>query len=155
MKRSRLRRRTRLVARSELKRYKPLREVSEKRAAASGRPARPRDTGPDRATRDLVLERDGGCVVCGTGPYGLQIHHRKPRRLGGSSDPAINAPSNLTSACEDHHAWIESHRAKALGLGLLLHDKADPAEVPVLHHLYGWVLLHDDGSVTQVSGDAA
>lgn len=142
-----LQRRTELKAKTPLRRGKPL--VSKPK-----KPARPRDTGPDRSTRDLVFERDGGCVVCGTGPYGLQVHHRKPRRMGGRSIPEINAPSNLISLCAQDHAWVESRRAEALELGLLVAERDDPAAVPLNHSLYGPVLLDSDGGVRVIGGAA-
>lgn len=102
-------------------------------------------TGPDRATRDLVLARDGGCVICGAGPYGLQVHHRKARRMGGRTDERINAPSNLVTLCAVDHTWVESRRAEALEMGLLVAEHDDPAQVPALG-----LLLDDDGGATPV-----
>jgi 5-methylcytosine-specific restriction protein A len=133
-----LRRSSPLRAKAPLKRRSPLRTKAEKTS-------RPKNTGPDRATRDLVFERDGGCVVCGCGPYGLQVHHRKPRRMGGRSVPEINAPSNLISLCAADHGWVESRRAEALELGLLVAEHDDPRDVPLNHCLYGPVLLDHDG----------
>lgn len=160
-----MKRRTWLRSKKPLKpgqplvRRTPLREVSAKRAAVIPMTRRPKDTGPDRATRDLVLERDSGCVICGKGPYGLQVHHRKPRRMGGRSDAAINGPANLVSVCREDHEWLESNRAEALDMGLLLHESEDPERVPVLHFLYGAVFLLTDGGVQPAphadGGDAA
>jgi len=128
-----------------LKRKTPLRQVSAKRAAKQ--PKRQRDTGPDRATRDLVLDRDLGCVMCGNGPYGLQVHHRKPRRMGGRTGPAINSPANLVAICAGDHAWAESNREAALDLGLLVREGDDPAQVWMHHAQLGVVLLAADGTV--------
>jgi hypothetical protein len=44
----------------------------------------------------------------------------------------------------------ESHRLKALELGLLLHAGADPLRAPVLLR-YGTVLLGNDGSWTDLT----
>lgn len=134
-----------MMRRSPLKRRTPLRQVSAKRAAVQ--PKRQRDTGPDRATRDLVLDRDLGCVVCGKGPYGLQVHHRKPRRMGGRTGSAINSPANLVAICPDDHAWAESNREAALDLGLLVREGDDPAAVWMHHRQLGVVLLGADGTV--------
>lgn len=90
-----------------------------------------RRTGPDAATRDAVYERDAfRCVFC-TGGTSLQIHHRRPRGMGGSRDPQTNSLANLLLLCEDCHAWVESHREQALELGLLVRQGVDPASVPV------------------------
>jgi hypothetical protein len=60
------------------------------------------ETGPDRDTRAVVVERDcWACACCGTpidvGPYSMQ--HRVPRGGGGSSRPEINSPANLVTLC--------------------------------------------------------
>jgi 5-methylcytosine-specific restriction enzyme A len=131
-------RRSRLRAKTGLQRRSPLRTSRKKK---TGR----RDTGPDRATRDLVAERDAGCVNCGIGPYGLQVHHRKPRRMGGRTDPRINAPSNLISLCQACHTWVELRRTEALDMGLLVRENDDPRKVPVPHAELGLVFLDDAG----------
>lgn len=161
-----LERRTRLTAKTGLTRRTPLREVSLKRAAAGGKPARARDTGPVRTTRDLVMERDDfRCVVCGriiVATADWSIHHRRNRGSGGSSDPRINAPSNLLLVCGSGSTLCHgdltdnAQRDAALAAGWVvsLNSKQDPAEVPVLHSQYGPCLLADDGSVVPLAGAA-
>lgn len=163
MKRGKPLRRTPLRAKTRLARRTPLRQESAKRAAAAGRPRRPADTGPDRATRELVLQRDDyRCVLCGEPIFGkaYSLHHRKNRGAGGSSDAAINAPSNLvtvdgtgSSGC---HNWIGSHPALAAELGLVvsLNGRTLPAQVPILHAVHGWVLLDDEGGGAPAPPDA-
>jgi 5-methylcytosine-specific restriction endonuclease McrA len=137
-------RRSPLRAKTGLARRTPLRTSKEKK---TGR----RDTGPDRATRELVLERDDyRCVVCGTGPYGLQQHHRKPRRMGGRSDKTINSPSNLISLCPGDHSWVEGRREEAYELGYLVREQDDPAQIPVAVGGRGFLYLNPDGTVTPV-----
>lgn len=142
----------------------PLREVSLKRAASSGKPARPRDTGPGRATRDLVMERDGfACAFCGrqllTGPRSLQ--HRQARGMGGRPTGDANRPSNLVLLCGSAttpggcHSWAESRAEEARVAGLWVPSWQNPTDVPVLHAAYGVVLLLDDGSVEPVGRAAA
>jgi hypothetical protein len=143
-----LQRRTPLRSSTPLARRTPL--IAKSKAAS-----RPKQSGPDRATRDLVFERDGGCVVCGCGPYALQVHHRKPRRMGGRSTPGINSPANLVSVCAADHAWLESRRAEAIRLGLLVMEHQDPREVPLNHCQLGPVLLDNDGAVLPVVEDGA
>lgn len=97
-----------------------------------------RDTGPSRATVVLVKARAGmqceRCMVAVAGPRGIswEIHHRRPRRMGGSKDPATNGPANLLLLDLDCHRWIEANRSTAHDLGLLLHARQDPAATPVL-----------------------
>lgn len=120
-----------------LERKTPLRRTPMKRTAS-----RPRDTGPNATTRDVVWIRAGGrCEVCGNplaGVLGFSRHHRLPRRMGGSSRPELNTPANLILLCGSGttgcHGRIESNREQAYAEGLLLHDGADPAAVPVLLH---------------------
>ena len=98
-----------------------------------------RKTGPDRATVDLVRARDGDrCLRCRR-EY-QQIHHRKPRGMCGTTDPAINGPENLICVCQDCHSWIETHRAQARAEGWLVSQWGDPAAVPlVINHLPVWL----------------
>lgn len=127
----------------------------------SSRPKRPRDTGPSKTTRDIVWARAGGrCELCGealAGPVGFSVHHRLPRRMGGSRRPELNTPANLLVVCGSGttgcHGRIESLREQAHTEGLLLHDGQDPATVPVLIAcpVDGWpklVLLAVDGTYT-------
>lgn len=99
-----------------------------------GAPRRYVDTGPTQEIRQLVQFRFGNrCARCG-GP-GATIQHRKPRRMGGTSDPAINYPSNLLWVCGTGttgcHGHMESQRFEATTKGWLVPDSMDPAKVPV------------------------
>src|SRR6185437_13773679 len=97
-------RRTPLRAKTPLGRYTPLRatralqartplaRTAPLRPAASETPRKaPRDTGPSRLVRSVVLERDQyACLACGK-PVGLpgtwwSIQHRLARGQGGSND---------------------------------------------------------------------
>lgn len=97
----------------------------------------------------LQARSEGLCEVCGRYPA-ANTHHRKPRGMGGSKDPAINQPSNLLRLCGSGttgcHGVIESSRATAYRFGLLVHRWDHPAEVPV-KLLTGWYLLDDEGGV--------
>lgn len=107
-------------------------------------------TGPSRAVRDLVLERDSGCCVeCGT-PRGLQLHHRLPRRAGGTRWDGINTPPNLLTVCLHSHAWIESNRSEAYAAGWLVPTSTDPGHIPVLIAGLGAVFLTESGGYEPV-----
>lgn len=110
---------------------------------------RARDTGPNKAVRELVRIRDGGSVASG-GQDGLQIHHRRPRGAGGSRRADTNQPQNLILLSAVDHAWVEANREEAFELGWLVSQWDDPAEVPVHHYRYGVVYLNADGSVSNV-----
>lgn len=106
---------------------------------------RRRNTGPSKRVLELVEDRSGGCCefeACGR--VAVHTHHRRPRRAGGTRRPETNLPANLLRLCLSHHEWVESNRAAALEMGLLLHDRENPAVVPV-RALYGLVLLNNEG----------
>lgn len=132
----------------EIARTSPLRRTSLERASrlnSSGpTKAKRRDTGPTKAVRVLVRERARErCEACGHS--GMDIHHRRPRALGGSSDAATNLPANLVLLCRLCHSWFESHRTVALDLGWLVLQGHDPALVPLTLWSDRQVLLSDDG----------
>lgn len=113
-----------------------------------------RRTGPDRATREQVWWRDRDrCVMCGKSTR--QIHHRRPRGMGGTRDPLVNDPSNLLLLCGSGttgcHGWVESHRAEALRDGWLVSKWGDPAAVPIsVGHRAIW-LGHDGKTYPEIS----
>lgn len=123
--------------------------------------ARRRDTGPTKAGRDVVKRRSGGlCERCGR--LGEQIHHRKPRAMGGSTVVAINQAANLLHVCVLCHLDIESHRETAYAYGWLVPRSTDSALWAVLRYDGQWVLLTIDGGYVEamapnldLGGDAA
>lgn len=97
-------------------------------------------TGPSKATREKVWERDHGrCKRCGRqiGQFTIfSIHHRTPRGMGGTRGALINEPANLALLCGSGttgcHGFIESHRDLAYRMGYLVHRGQNPADVPWL-----------------------
>ena len=98
----------------------------------------------------VVVNRDRQCVARATHPGGAregeQIHHRKPRRMGGTTEQAINAPANLIWLCRNCHEWIESNRLHAVKMGWLVAANEEPKDVPLLY-LGRWTLLDDAGGI--------
>jgi hypothetical protein len=137
----------------DLRRYTPLVNSAPLPRSTIGRNAGPklpaqrsRSTGPTaRVLRILAARSDGLCEFWQCLDDAVHTHHRRPRRMGGSSAPDTNLASNLLRLCPTHHDWIESQRIRALELGLLLHAAADPLRAPVLLR-YGTVLLGNDGT---------
>jgi hypothetical protein len=141
------------------------RKPGERAPRAPGKPRKaPKDTGPDAATRKLVLERDGyACVCCGRPVTGqvYSLQHRKRRSQGGT-----NCPSNLltvlgggTTGC---HARIDSRidpHDEAQGYTVRSHD--DPAQIPVMIHSAGgsgclkWLAADGNYADTGPGGRAA
>lgn len=70
-------------------------EVSTTRCAVPLEPGVARARG--RAHRETVLDRDHGCVICGT-TEDLQVHH-----VVGAADGGSTTPDNLMVLCAKHH----------------------------------------------------
>ena len=110
-------------------------------------------TAPTTHVRETVVERaQGRCERCG-GP-GMQVHHRQPRKAGGSRRAHINAPSNLVLLCLDCHTLIESRRTYAYASGWLVREPKLPGCVPVMVVGLGWVFLDDEGGYQPVEASA-
>ena len=118
-----------------------------------------RDTGPSRAVRELVLDRDGrACVACGVSvrgiPYSLQ--HRRARGSGGTSDPLANSPVNLVTLCGSAttpgscHLKCEQRDQEMNARGYWLRQWEDPATAGVMVFSEGGSgatkFAHDDGT---------
>lgn len=118
------------------------------------------NTGPSEHQRALVMSRDWDeCLRCGR--TGAQIHHRRPRMAGGTTDPLINAMPNLVLLCMDCHDWVEMNRHNAREAGYLLRNVGDAPTMPMLllHKKQGqsrYVRLDFDGTREELDqGDAA
>lgn len=114
---------------------------------------RPRDTGPKKAVRDELKEKrvkDGMCERCGL-RRGVDVHHRRGRKMGGTRRPQINDLSNLLlldRKCHQEITNTNGHRATYEFEGLLIReDLRDPADVKVLL-AGGWFLLDNQGGKT-------
>ena len=82
------------------------------------------------------------------------IHHRQPRGMGGTDDPAANSPANLLLLCGTGttgcHGLVETQRALAVEHGWLVPHSTDPASVPVLLFFGDRVYLTTDGRYQEV-----
>lgn len=122
-------------------------------------PVRRRSTGPDRLTVEAVWDRAGGrCEISGVqlqGDRGIDfhVHHRRPRRMGGSRDPETNDVQNLMLLSPEAHEHVELHRTEAYERGWLVRQDAIPAAVPVIVMVDGrpaLVRLTDDAGYAPV-----
>lgn len=111
-----------------------------------------RNTGFSLKVRQLILDRAGdmceGMVSDECTSRVEAIHHRKPRKMGGSKRADINQASNGLALCNDCHLFVESHRAYAVSRGLLIsqHSSVLVSHVPVWRR-GARVLLDDWGGV--------
>jgi 5-methylcytosine-specific restriction endonuclease McrA len=65
----------------------------------------------ERKVRAEVLARDHRrCVVPGCRKSSSDLHHIKPRSLGG-----LFVSKNLASCCRDHHRWITAGLLRVTG----------------------------------------
>lgn len=102
-------------------------------------------------TRDLVYARSRGrCDVCGSQTAAGQYHHRKPRRMGGTSDSSLGTPANALYLHHGCHERIESNREWAYRNGYLVAAPDNPLDVAV--RLWdGWQRLGEDGTLVPAS----
>jgi 5-methylcytosine-specific restriction enzyme A len=107
---------------------------------------KPRRTGPPESVIALVRQRDKyRCLICGIAGRRYEVHHRRPRGAGGTTDPTVNQAGNLVNLCTDHHRRVEANRAEAYLNGWLLRMMADPERVP-FKCWDGWHLLAHNGT---------
>ena len=107
-------------------------------------------------SKRIALQRQGWhCLRCGTNIHdpslwpGRSGHHRQLRRR---ADPAVrDLPCNIVELCGSGttgcHGWVHAHPEEAREYGWLLRSTENPKKTPMLHALYGWVLLDDQGHV--------
>ena len=104
-------------------------------------------TGFAKPVRDIVLERsEGRCERCSTASAGMQLHHRRPRGMGGSKAADTNTAANCLALCPQCHFNIELSRESALHLGYLVRQGQAPESQPVFYRGQ-WVFLNNDGTV--------
>jgi 5-methylcytosine-specific restriction protein A len=114
-----------------------------------------RATGFSVVVKALIRDRAAGCCeVCGFYSSDCVAHHRRARGMGSTKRPETNLPSNALWVCALDHNRIESHRSAALDNGWLVHQGANPGDVPVLRRGV-WCLLLDDGSVMPSERESA
>ena len=109
-------------------------------------------TGFSQHIRDIVLARaDHHCERCGHYTNTPQLHHRRPRGMGGSKASDTNGAANALVVCPDCHRWIESWRVEARSQGWLVGQHRRPADC-VVWRRGQWVQLDDQGGWTVRAG---
>lgn len=82
----------------------------------------------------------------------LVPQHRSNRGMGGRR--SMNRLSNLVWLDSIRNGEIEASpqlQREAKRRGIKISGFADPELVPILHHVHGWCLLGDDGSVSKLT----
>ena len=103
-------------------------------------------TGFSKTVRHIVENRANGfCERCGVNAPN-QIHHRRPRGMGGSQADDTNLAYNALAVCTTCHSEIESDRSDALRFGWLVRQGVNPREVAVFRRGQ-WVFLSDSETV--------
>lgn len=74
-------------------------------------------------------------------------HHRQLRSQGGE-----HVVVNGLAICSDCHTYIHGHPAESYRNGWIVHGFDYPEDEPVLRR-GRWVLLHEDGTMTEVERD--
>lgn len=95
------------------------------------------------------------CELCGGSlDQGMSVHHRKPRRMGGTKKSEINSPTNLLVLCGSGttgcHGKVESNRLKAVEDGIILRDSDDPETTLVKDIRNRWWKLEPSGLKYQI-----
>lgn len=107
-----------------------------------------RNTGFSDEVRQLVTTRASAlCERCGEYHSITHLHHRLPRKAGGTKRKLVNLPSNGLLLCALCHHDIEMHRTEAYVNGWLVHDYPEsepPCEREVLRRGV-WVRLDNQG----------
>ena len=91
--------------------------------------------------RAAILQAHPGCVGCGR-PV-TEVHHRAPRRAGGTRRVEVGAPYNGLGTCRSCHSYAESHRTTAALLGWILHEPDPDAPFFTISGWLRWTLLDD------------
>jgi len=114
-----------------------------------------RYTGATPLVRMSVVLRGGGkCEICNqplNSSQFVSLHHRKPRKMGGSKDPTLNEASNLMMICGSGtsgcHGYVESNRELSYANGWLVHSYEEPITKPVLIRSATMLLDNNGGYV--------
>jgi 5-methylcytosine-specific restriction protein A len=105
-------------------------------------------TGFSPQVRAIIRERANFyCEYCGK-KRGTEIHHRRPRAMGGTARDSSNTASNGLLLCGDCHRWAESKRTEALLQGVLLLQIQNPLKSSVKYRGQ-YVYLDDRGNLLE------
>lgn len=75
------------------------------------------------------------------------VHHRRPRQMGGTSHAWINQPANLICLCRPCHRWAEEHYAEAVAQGYRIPFRLTAEECPITNVNGQQVYLTNEGTI--------
>jgi hypothetical protein len=110
--------------------------------------------------RPGVFERDGNtCIAAGVFGFcggGLTIQHRVGRGMGGSAQ--YDTPAHLITMCATHNelqtasaSFAEICQSRGWSVPRWAVDRVKVSDIPVSYPGRGWYMLHEDGTVQQVT----
>ena len=102
------------------------------------------------AVRMAIHERDWFCLWCGNvfADQEGQAHHRRPRQMGGTSNPEIGLATNGIRLHERCHADVEKNRQEAKYRGFIVPAGYSPANVLVKDWMgRKWRLWENDRTI--------
>jgi len=92
------------------------------------------------------------CERCGgdLSSVGVSVHHRHPRKMGGSRRADLHLPANLIVLCGSGttgcHGWVESNRNKAREEGYLIFAIDNAMDIPFTDiHGIRWFIDNEGG----------
>lgn len=86
-----------------------------------------------RIVRQGVYGRSEGlCERCGMAKV-TDLHHRRPRGMGGDRREDTASMDNALGLCRPCHDWVEGNRVEAREKGFLVRSSHDPATIPVCY----------------------
>lgn len=110
-----------------------------------------RSTGFSAEMRALIIERaEDRCEICGEHFSDMQLHHRRPRGMGGTRRPDTNSPAAGLWLCGEHHRHVESCRSLSYDNGWLVRQSQTPSDIPILRRGV-WVTFRDSGAIIPVT----
>jgi hypothetical protein len=102
----------------------------------------------------------GRCEICGSGNP-VHIHHRTPRRSGGTKGvraDRVNSVPNGLRVCNWCHDRAEKNRTEAFHMGWLVPEGVEPSEYQVYLNIWmgqGWYRLDVHGCYSHAEPRAA
>jgi 5-methylcytosine-specific restriction protein A len=103
------------------------------------------------STRKLIRQRaKSRCELCGVTTEKGQIHHRKPRGMGGTVLEESRSAANGLYLDLKCHEKIERNRREAYENGWLVH-RWDNSEERAVKMFDGWFVLAGDGTLSPLS----